>query len=70
MNQLQKHSILFGHISAIFLLFFFFFLLFFLLDYASTIKLLLKEVPLEIFYEVSNRFTSIHIGQGTEKKST
>ena len=63
MNQLQKHSILFGHISAIFLFTF-------LIDYASTIKLLLKEVPLEIFYEVSNRFTSIHIGQGTEKKST
>ena len=69
MNQLQKHSILFGHISAIFFFFFFFFY-FFLLDYASTIKLLLKEVPLEIFYEVSNRFTSIHIGQGTEKKNT
>ena len=65
MNQLQKYSILLGHISAVF---FFFFL--FLLDYARTIKLLLKEVPLEIFYEVSNRFTSIHIGQGTEKKST
>ena len=65
MNQLQKHSIIFGHISA-----FFFFFLLFLLDYASTIKLLLKEVPLEIFYEVSNRFTFIHIGQGTEKKST
>ena len=64
MNQLQKHSIIFGHISAVF------FFLLFLLDYASTIKLLLKEVPLEIFYEVSNRFTSIHIGQGTEKKST
>ena len=61
MNQLQKYSILLGHISAVF---------FFLLDYARTIKLLLKEVPLEIFYEVSNRFTSIHIGQGTEKKST
>ena len=65
MNQLQKYSILLGHISAVF-----FFLFFFLLDYARTIKLLLKEVPLEIFYEVSNRFTSIHIGQGTEKKST
>ena len=64
MNQLQKHSIIFGHISAVL------FFLLFLLDYASTIKLLLKEVPLEIFYEVSNRFTSIHIGQGTEKKST
>lgn len=66
MNQLQKHSIIFGHISAVF----FFIFLLFLIDYASTIKLLLKEVPLEIFYEVSNRFTSIHIGQGTEKKST
>ena len=65
MNQLQKYSILLGHISAVFL-----FSFFFLLDYARTIKLLLKEVPLEIFYEVSNRFTSIHIGQGTEKKST
>ena len=65
MNQLQKYSILLGHISAVFFFFFFF-----LLDYSRTIKLLLKEVPLEIFYEVSNRFTSIHIGQGTEKKST
>ena len=65
MNQLQKHSIIFGHISGVFVFF-----LLFLLDYESTIKLLLKEVPLEIFYEVSNRFTSIHIGQGTEKKST
>ena len=38
MNQLQKHSILFGHISAIFL-FFFFFLLFFtrLREYNKTV---------------------------------
>lgn len=62
MKQLQKHSIIFGHIYAEILLF--------LLDYASTIKLLLTEIPLEILYEVSNRLTSIHIGRGTEKKST